>query len=249
MKLNKLLPKKIIFVRQNTFVSQPWGGSTEINIPAPAPSSRYVPEWYNKSERWIRADGPKIENYGANHGLKHCVPFLEVMTSGYTLELWTDIQVSLKEDNEPYFNWMSQPDPMMIRDQDSGSLVPRPAGHHPLHLAWVGQWGIKLPKGYSYLLTHPANQFDLPFTTLSGIVDGDSFFAAGLIPFFIKEGFEGIIKAGTPIAQIYPFKRDEWKSELGDNEARQELLQQAYDSRRKLGGLYKKEHWTRKKYE
>lgn len=248
MKRKKFLPKKITFVRQNTFVSQPWGDKVEISLPAPAPSVKYVPEWYNKSERWVRSDGPVIKNYAANQGVKHCVPFLEAMTSGYVLELWTDVQVTL-DDGYPAFNWMSQPDPIIIRDADSGSLIPRPAGHHEMHLSWVGQWGIKLPKGYSYLLTHPANRFDLPFTTLTGIVDGDSFLAAGLIPFFIHKDFEGIIKAGTPIAQIYPFKRDDWKSDLGDNNLRQELIQQAYDSRRHLGGLYKKLHWVRKRYE
>lgn len=249
MKKRKFLPKKIVFVRQNTFVSQPWGSEVEINLPAPSPSIKFVPEWYNKSERWLRADGPVVQNYSANQGVKHCVPFLESMTSGYIFELWTDVQVTLKENGDPYFTWMSQPDPILVRDQDSGALIPRPVGHHGLHLSWVGQWGMKLPKGYSYLLTHPANRFDLPFTTLTGIVDGDTFMAAGLIPFFVREGFEGIIKAGTPIAQIYPFKRDDWKSELGGTSLRQEVIQQAYDSRRVVGGLYKKIHWKRKKYE
>lgn len=249
MKRRKLLAKKIFFIPQDTFVSQPWGEKVEISLPAPSPASKFVPDWYNKSERWLRSDGPVIENYSANQGVKHCIPFLESMTSGYMLTLWTDVQVKLNPDGTPYFNWMSQPDPIVVRDQESGSLIPRPAGHNSLHLAWVGQWAIKLPKGYSFTLTHPVNRFDLPFTTLTGIIDGDSFHPTGLIPFFIKDGFEGIIKEGTPIAQILPFKRDDWQSELGGDSLRQEVIQQAYDSRRHVGGLYKKSHWSRKKFQ
>jgi hypothetical protein len=35
---------------------------------------------------------------------------------------------------------------------------------------------------------------------------------SGNIPFFIKEGFSGVIPKGTPIAQVIPFKRESWTS-------------------------------------
>ena len=36
-------------------------------------------------------------------------------------------------------------------------------------------WTIEAPAGYSLLFTHPANRFDLPFTTLTGLVDCDRY--------------------------------------------------------------------------
>jgi hypothetical protein len=245
--------KKITFIREATFGSDPSlvkdkSLKTRVKLPIPKPSLNYVPDWYKKSERWIGADGPVISNYSTNQGLKHCVPFLEVMTSGYMVELWTDIQVTQADDGYANLNWLAEPDPLVIRNQASGALIPRPAGHSEVHYAWVGQFGIKVPKGYSVLVTHPMNRYDLPFTTLSGIMDSDSYQSAGNIPFFLKDGFEGIIKAGTPIAQLYPFKRDNWTSVEGNAEDEQRTLQQSYDSRRSLGGLYKKLHWTRKEY-
>jgi antitoxin (DNA-binding transcriptional repressor) of toxin-antitoxin stability system len=36
----------------------------------------------------------------------------------------------------------------------------------------------------------------------------------GSIPFYIKNGFEGVIKSGTPVAQIIPFKQENWKAEV-----------------------------------
>ena len=36
-------------------------------------------------------------------------------------------------------------------------------------------WTIEAPQGYSLLFTHPVNRTDLPFTTITGLVDSDSF--------------------------------------------------------------------------
>jgi hypothetical protein len=44
------------------------------------------------------------------------------------------------------------------------------------------------------------------------VIDSGYFSVAGNIPFFIKEGFTGIIPKGTPIAQIIPYERQEWIS-------------------------------------
>jgi hypothetical protein len=241
------MDKKITFIRQGT-LGQILPEGSKIKLPEPKTSTKYIPDWYNKSERWLGSTEPVINNYSANQGLKHCVSFLDVMTSGYMVELWTDIQVTRDENNAAYLNWLAPPDPLVIRDQRSGALIPRPAGHDDVHYGWVSQFAIKVPKGYSVLLTHPLNRFDLPFTTLSGIIDSDSYFPAGIIPFFLKSNFEGIIKAGTPIAQLLPYKRESWSSEIGSKELEEEAVQQSYDSRRSLGGLYKKLHWVKKEY-
>jgi hypothetical protein len=36
-------------------------------------------------------------------------------------------------------------------------------------------WIIEAPDGYAVLFTHPFNRFDLPFTTLTGLVDCDRY--------------------------------------------------------------------------
>ena len=56
------------------------------------------------------------------------------------------------------------------------------------------------------------NNFSLPFVSTSGIINNDKVFQPGSIPFFIRKGFNGIIPKGTPIIQIIPFKRNNWKS-------------------------------------
>jgi len=220
-------------------------------LPIPKPASQYVPEWYAKSERWVGNNNePKLENGSANHGLKLCVPFLDAMTSGYMLELHTDLVVEyVEQDDDVNINWVIIPDPISRRNAMLGERIPRPAGHINTHFAWKGQWGIEVPKGWSILLTHPVNRFDLPFTTLTGFMDSDKSVGTGNIPFFMKRGFSGVIPAGTPIAQLIPIKRADWVSELGTEEDKKKANQQNFDSRRVFSGFYKKTLWERKKYE
>jgi hypothetical protein len=44
----------------------------------------------------------------------------------------------------------------------------------------------------------------LPFSILPGIVDADHFKLSVQFPFLLQAGFEGVIPAGTPVAQIIP---------------------------------------------
>jgi hypothetical protein len=71
-------------------------------------------------------------------------------------------------------------------------------------------WGIQPPKGYGALLTHPINRYDLPFSTTSGYVDFDEYPLPGNVSFHVKDNFEGVIPAGTPLMSIIPIKREAW---------------------------------------
>jgi hypothetical protein len=74
-------------------------------------------------------------------------------------------------------------------------------------------WIIKTPPGWSCLITHPVGYNNLPIQTMTGIVDTDVLDTPVNSPFMIKKGFEGIIEKGTPMFQIIPFKRSDWKAE------------------------------------
>jgi hypothetical protein len=238
--------KKIKFIPQSE-----WADSVNVELPMPTPASKDLPEWWSKAERWTGDEAkPKIREYSANHGVKKCVSFMDSLTSGYFLTTWTDIQFEMSptDETESNLHWLTKPDPLVVRPLNQGTTLPRPAGHGQTPFAWVGQWGIQLPKGYSVLLTHPFNRFELPFTTMSGIIDSDECFASGNIPFFVKSGWEGILPAGTPIAQVLPFKRDDWESVKGTEEDKKMVLQQSFDARRILNGLYMKTQWSKKTY-
>jgi hypothetical protein len=213
----------------------------------PQPSRRYIPAWYRKAEKFI--GGKPILNSYYDQGattVKGCVPFLDAFTTGYTVELCQDVQI-LNVDGEPSINW--QTEPVMVEQRSIKALQGMDIGkeYHEINFAWKQIFYIKLPKNYSLLVTHPLNHFDLPFTTISGVVDADAIMSKGNLPFLLKKDFEGIIPKGTPIAQLIPFKRDSWNSEI-DNNIISDGDKFSINARRVVSGWYKNNVWNKKNY-
>jgi hypothetical protein len=75
-------------------------------------------------------------------------------------------------------------------------------------------WTAETPPGYSLLFTHPINRSDLPFTTLSGLVDCDTFHHSPIhFPArWHDANFNGTLPKGTPVAQCIPVKREIWNA-------------------------------------
>lgn len=232
------MSKKIDFVTIDQEVHD------KIEIPRSAKS--FIPDWYKKADSYIGGKMKPTEN-GLLKDIKLCVPFLDVMTAGYNVELLCDIIVERKG-GTTHFHWTETPAPIAMRDRNMAHTMPRPAGHEKQMHAWVLPYGPRTPMGYSCLVTHPFNRFDLPFTTTSGIIDSDNYSMPGEVPFFFKEGFEGILPAGTPVAQIIPFKRDNWKSSKAPLDM-SFVRKQIYSVQKTISGGYKKLHWSRKSYE
>jgi hypothetical protein len=208
-------------------------------VEVPKPSSKFIPEWWKKQE--LETKGAKIFD---NLSFKACVPFLDSLTSGYMIYTNQDIVVSL-DNGSPYLSWQTSPEPASFRTLDQN--LPVPFGHDNSHFAWKIHFGFQLPKGYSVLITHPLNRFDLPFTTVSGIVD-EGVPWGGNFSFWINKNFEGIIPKGTPIAQMIPFRTESWKSERSDNltEYAQNRLHEKLTI---VSGYYKKFIHKKKKFE
>lgn len=217
----------------------------EENVGQPQPIKNFLPEWYREAETTY------TESSGAEQpGLKKCAPYLDAMISGYCLVTPMDIFVSKNEDGTLRIGWNgTEVSSAFIaeRPKESGATMPRPAGHYPNHLVFSGFWGMKTPKGWSLLVTHPLNRADLPFTTTSGIIDSDKFSASGNIPFFIREDFTGVIPAGTPIAQLIPIKRARWTM-MKNDKGLWDLEHVQGDLVRKPETNYKKKYWVRKDF-
>ena len=219
--------------------------SSDETITTPKPSLRYIPDWYKKSEKFIGGK-PQVVNYSKNLGLKACIPFIDAMKTGYIVETWQDIQV-VQTSSGPSVSWVTHPDPISYRGNSPDELMPVPAGCSPNSFVWLTNISMETPKGYSVLVTHPFNRSDLPFVTLSGVVDTDGGMYGGNLPFFFKENFEGIIPIGTPMFQIFPFKRENWELEI-DAELHNKTTSLRKNSLKHISGWYHKTLWNRKTY-
>lgn len=196
----------------------------------PTTASSLLPEWYKKLSRYINNTDKPIKALG-RRDVKTCVPFRDAMISGYMYLLPADIEVAISDTGDidvfhnRQLNFRVVEKRGNINDPNNqGYGTPHPLGTSPIMFAWAGMWGTKTNKKDSILITHPLNRHDLPFVTTSGIIDSGYFGVAGNIPFFIKEGFTGIIPKGTPIAQIIPFERQEWVSENISSDPKQYSL-------------------------
>jgi hypothetical protein len=219
-----------------------------------APKTTHIPDWYKKIPAYLKTkDGIDnkmvVSNGDVNNSIKACIPFLDPFTSGYSIVLWCDIQVTRdNKTGEIFVAWKTTDNqliPLQSRD-DPG--IPTLSGFDPMTFSWVSHWGIKTPKGYSSVFTHPFNRTDLPFFTSTGIVDTDEWSIWGNQPFCFKKDFEGVIPAGTPIIQVFPFKRDNWKSRIDDSLTKWANAENM-KSRSKFKGYYKNKYWKKKKYE
>jgi hypothetical protein len=212
------------------------------------PAKNHVPDWYKKIPKWKNNEMFTIER-GFEPSLKHCMPFLDTLTTGYVITLPFDLYIK-NNNGEPYISWkdgFNEYAPSWRPSVSDLKLVP--SGCFPIEYTWKPNCSFKIPKKYTIFVTHPINRHDLPFVTLSGMIDGG--FALqhdGSLPFFVKKDFEGIIPKGTPIAQLIPFLNQNWLSKNKKN-----LIKESKITKMMSGsvffGWYKKTFWVRKKYD
>jgi hypothetical protein len=186
-------------------------------LPRPLPAVLGLPEWFKSMPH--KAFNELLQDDQLT--VKKCPPFIDAMTSGFLMLLVSDLKVENGE-----FSW--------DRDVPSGALncyARSPIDFHdnvqvagtPLFdddrfiIKFNNYWTIELPPGYSLLVTHPINRHDLPFVTLTGLVDADRY-RDNFIHFPARwrdPDFNGCLPAGTPIAQCLPIKRNRWTHKFG----------------------------------
>lgn len=231
--------KKIIFV----------AGSQEVEqfVDPPESAKKMIPEWY-RSAQTDYLKNPVFNDRGrlSNVSVKQCMPFLDSLTSGYIQRTWCDIYVKRTEGGG--LDVISSTKPEILGMRNIPSTKTWKDEYYANEFFWKVPYQPKTPKGYSVLVTHPMNRNDLPFTTLSGIIDSDKYFHGpfGNLPFYLKSDFFGIIPKGTPMFQYFPFKRDSWEKELEPYSDRVDYLERLQIQ--KFWGFYKDNFWNRKEY-
>ena len=205
-------------------------------LPRPYPAKRALPEWLKIMP--MSAHSPDLGR--EINTVKHCPPFIDAMSYGFVMPLMTDLKV---EKGLFEWDWGPLPEEGVVPPSSLGAYPQSPIGYHvstqvtgsPFYsqgqaaIKFFNLWTIELPPGYSLLVSHPVNRSDLPFHTLSGLVDCDSYHCTMVhFPAIWKDaGFSGTLERGTPVAQCLPVKRDNYDLEFGeiDGEIAEEFLQ------------------------
>jgi hypothetical protein len=217
----------------------------------PEPAVKHIPKWYRNLAKFDRSNNEitldpqnNLGSDGAQVSTKMCMPFFDATTAGYMYVLEDDLYVNLDKNGKPSLSWSSD---LLLVDTRPIIDIVVPDNCHPVHYGWRMNWYYETPPGYSVLITHPMNRYDLPFYVQSGIVESDIWGLPVFIAFFLKRNFHGVIPKGTPIMQIIPFKRDDWELEVINSDEELDKHQLMAENRRSmLYGYYKKTAWRKK---
>jgi hypothetical protein len=253
--MNKINENKIIFKATSKF-----GFDNHIR---PYPASKVIPSWWKNSTPFdISENNPdgnklKIINRVSNANFKKCVPMLDAITAGYIVDLWKDVEIR-QENNMPVILWQHQNDfyeniykTSVIADvfqKQPNPGVETPTGYSDHTFKYVSTWAPKTPKGYSCLVISPFGYKQSPILALPAIIDTDKRSVDLVVPMCIKNGFEGIVKRGTPLLQVIPFKRSDWFAEYDyyeNNDFRDEVEATFFTT---IVGHYIKNIWSKKTY-
>jgi hypothetical protein len=204
-------------------------------LPEPKEASKCIPEWFKKIKPF---EGRHREGF-AEPTAKKCLPLLDSMSLGYILPLQGDLHVTANHDLSIIRCGERNREALMVQDGHPSVQVHSSAW--PVQkqdpIKFINQWRIKTKPGWSCLFTMPMNHIGMPFTTLSGVVDTDKYHQPVNFPaIWNVPNYDDTLKAGTPIVQIIPFKREklpkvktrEWTKKEAK---RDEVIRIAQDSR------------------
>lgn len=243
--------------KQNIITFSP---TSEIAYFPPQPASKVLPEWYKESESYIGGKRQRTSESALNglgvSTVKKCMPVFDALTAGYILFTQTDVAFSNEYNDDGTFRNKFWAYPQS--DETFNPLSTHNANQLPKHPRLVEKLGgaakfeqifsIKTPPGYSCLFIHPVHREDLGFRIFEGVVDTDTYHGPVNFPFeFTDPDFEGVIPAGTPVAQVIPFKREEWEMEINKS-----VSDVHHEQKRKMNlswwDGYKKNYWHKKSF-
>lgn len=215
----------------------------------PIPSSKLMPSWFKN-----------LPGYGEDNvqTLKKCIPFVDAMTAGYTFLVHIDLIIKRDSDNKITLRYLNDSHKSLLDrikpiETHPKTQVPGvPFEDLPI-IKFMNPWRIETPPNYSTLFLPCANRFDTMIMPLVGLVDTDRYKNVVNFPFVIPSllpNSEILLEKGTPIVQVIPIKRDNWKEKttLYDSRVLSETKKQREEMFEDREDYYRRKLWKKKVY-
>lgn len=220
-------------------------------ISEPKPAVTHIPQGYK--------DLPLFKQTETMPTVKRCIPFLDALTSGYIIPHPVDTEMFYnKEKGDILFTVGSQEfeqfsDLIGVKEHEKFQITPELM--HPRRtidavFKFINPWTVITPPGYSCIFMTPANHV-LPYDLITGVVDTDIYPTRVNFPFYWTKSVDErtIIKEGSPMAMVIPFKRESWKMQTEECKMTNEERSKHQLSRFKfLADNYKRLFWRKKSY-
>jgi Family of unknown function (DUF6065) len=208
-------------------------------IAEPRPAKAALPDWFRKIAPI------DLEHVGARDNgitIKRCMPFLDALSTGWILPLAAEVRLEIKDGGKTVdFGW--EFDRRMVSNHSPHQITGHPSMPRP-PCKFHNYWAIRTAPGWSCLFVPPLNRPNGVFEAVAGIVDTDSYSAHIHFPFF-PIGPDGvhIIEKGTPLVQVFPFRRADAAIE---GEVRAETMEEAGERERIYRNTIAGSGWYRK---
>jgi len=236
----------------------------------PIPAIEMLPTWYtqlpsfrvngeaqSKSHVFLNNREGVEDKFERTTTIKQCMPVFDVLTAGYLITCPVDLAIKYarNELTGPIvnFTWEGETSTPVISTHDAQQLDRKFFGPNTIigNTAYklTNNWKITTPKGYSVLYTSP--YFHAPsLRIMPGIVDTDQWHNTNFPFEWIGGDGEFVIKKGTPLVQVIPFKREDWSySTTYLNSAQYHKFDVKMNQvTTLLSNGYKKLFWSKKNY-
>lgn len=183
--------------------------STEIAEYYPPVAGHVLPDWYRKARAFRKERRfPKLR-LREDAAIKACPGIQDYMGLGYTLSMWTDLLITATEEGFGFDTDMAAGLITTFKPHHWEGC-PRGGSDHGHVLKINMPWKIRTPSGWSVLIVEPWYHKETRWSVFPGMVDSDilgtiTFVAAWHLPL----GETTLIRAGTPMLHIIPFRRRE----------------------------------------
>lgn len=221
----------------------------DLDIPSPFPASKGVPSWMKHLTPEAERDDYQT--------VKRCIPFLDAMTAGYIIPLPFDLTIAITPTGNQLL-WKSEEEKerlskyTIVESHDSSQYPGAPFSQFKV-IKFYNPWIVETSPNTSCMFVPPLNRPELPYVPLSGIVDTDQYFNTVNLPCVfpgLDVGHQINLKMGTPMIQVIPFKRQEWKSSITN--LKEGVLTRAHETREDMRNdrkeWYRRKKWQKKSY-
>jgi len=178
------------------------------------PASQAKPDWYKKTTPWL---GQPHQSYPT---IKKCMPVGDYINMGYMVMNPVEQEISNAPRLDTGVEGFSREYPQgwaMQCPQEGHEHAQCPVelqGRRRDYITFSVPWRIETPPGYSCLIMSPFYHFEERYQLFPAVIDTDTID----VPWnnwpgaMLQDRF--VLQPGEPLAQIVPFKRDDWKMSL-----------------------------------
>jgi hypothetical protein len=196
----------------------------------PVPIKSVFPNWYKSMDNeQAKCPLTKVHSYydgNRSRTAKACIPLRDYMSSGYLIVTQGDIVINVSDEGDKFIYYQSN---SALTDVHPHWQLPLSTDGKPNKYIKLGNdWLITTPKGYSCMFYPPEMFFEDRFRVIPGIVDTDGYDAPVQFPSLLLKGGDFIIKAGTPLVCVFPFKRENYTHKCVLEERRKRTKIEAY---------------------